>query len=250
MPKTAQEAVQTPEDQYHLNELLIALDSTNPAHFLPKFQTGERVLDIGCGAGQTLIAACPYRLPGEGGGCVTCARKDDICLGWAHGIDIDKNAIRMGKAWSRILQLKNASAEDLPYEERYFDVVISRVALVYVDMRTALREIRGVLRPGRRIWFTLYPFSMVTQQVPRRNWRGFIYLMYVGLNGLLFNLTLRTLPFFGDREYWQSCSAMKRILSNYGFEDIQTERKRYALIVSARLAAEDEAGASRGRGTE
>src|ERR1700688_1190738 len=92
----ARAAVKTPEDEYHLRELMIALDSDSPAHFVPSFRAGERVLDIGCGAGQTLIAACPYRLPGEGGGCVTCARIDDVCQGWASGVDIDENAIRVG----------------------------------------------------------------------------------------------------------------------------------------------------------
>ena len=229
----AREAVQTPGDEYHLRELMIALDSGDPAHYLPTFRVGEKVLDIGCGAGQTLIAGCPYRMPGEGGGCATCARTDDLCLGWASGIDVDQDAIRMGQAWSRILQLQYGRAEHLPYKDQQFDVVVSRVALVFVDMRLALSEIRRVLRPGGRIWFSLHRFSMVTQQIPRKNWRGLIYLAYVALNGLLFHLTLRTCPLFGRREYWQTSSGMRRLLSNFGFNDIHFETKGSALIVTA-----------------
>ena len=209
----AREAVQTPKNEYHLQELKIALDSDNPAHYLPTIQTGLRVLDVGCGAGQTLIAACPYRMPGEGGGCVTCARKDNVCLGWACGVDIDEGAIRLGHAWSRTLQLQHASAEHLPYKDREFDVVISRVALMFVDMRTALSEIRRVLRPGGRIWFSLHRFSDVTRQIGHKNWRGLIFLAYVALNGVLFHLSLRTWPLFGRREYWQTPSAMRRVLA-------------------------------------
>jgi ubiquinone/menaquinone biosynthesis C-methylase UbiE len=233
----AREAMQAPQDEYHLQELVIGLDPDNPAHSLPAFQKGERVLDIGCGAAQTLIAACPYRLPGEGGGCVTCTRTDNACQGWASGVDVDEGAVRLGRAWSRILQLQHASAEHLPYSDQEFDVVVSRVALVFVDMRTVLTEVRRVLRPGGRIWFTLHRFSMVTHQIRCKNWRGLIYLAYVILNGVYFHLTLRTLPLLDRREYWQPPSAMRRILAKYGFEDIQIETRREGLTVSATLTS-------------
>lgn len=236
----AREAVQTTEDQYHLRELMVALDSNSPAHFLPKFRVGEKVLDIGCGAGQTLIAACPYRVPGESGGCVTCARTDNTCYGWACGVDIDESALRLGRAWSRILQLQHASADHLPYNDRQFDVVISRGALMFVDMQVALSEIRRVLRPSGRIWFSLHRYSMVTRQIRHKSWRGLIFMGYVALNGLFFHLTLRTLPLFGRREYWQTSSGMKRVLAKYGFKDIHVETKGGALIVSARLDAPEE----------
>lgn len=214
---------------------MIALDPDSPAHFLPSFRRGERALDIGCGAGQTLIAACPYRLPGEGGGCVTCARTDNLCQGWASGIDVDEDAIRVGHEWSRVLQLQTGPAEHLPYKDGEFDVVISRVALVYMDMRTVLGEVRRVLRPKGRIWLTLYPLSMVTGQIPRRNWRGLLYLAYVALNGIFFHLTLRTFSLFGRREYWQTPSSMRRVLAKYGFKDVQVDTRADGLTISASL---------------
>ena len=236
----AREAVQTSRDEYHLQELRVALDIESPAHYLPSLQRGQKVLDIGCGAGQTLIAACPYRMPGEGGGCVTCARTDNVCRGWASGVDIDEDALRLGHAWSRVLELRQGAAEQLPFNDQQFDSVVSRVALVFVDMRTALSEVRRVLRPGGRIWFSLHRFSMVTQQIDRKNWRGLIYLAYVALNGLLFHLTLHTRAFFGRREYWQTSSAMERILSKYGFRDIHIETEGGTMIISARLTTPEE----------
>ena len=43
---------------YHSRELAIALDPTSDAHLMPDIPNDARyVLDVGCGAGQTLIAA-------------------------------------------------------------------------------------------------------------------------------------------------------------------------------------------------
>ena len=47
-----------------------------------------------------------------------------------------------------------APAEDLPFEDDTFDVVVSTLVLCGVDDQPrALREIRRVLRPGGRLLF-------------------------------------------------------------------------------------------------
>src|ERR1039457_2440163 len=65
--------------QYHLYELEVAQNRSHPAHILPQPSApSERVLDIGCGAGQTLIAAYPDRI--------------------SFGIDIDIEALKLGSS--------------------------------------------------------------------------------------------------------------------------------------------------------
>ncbi|MEO8657017.1 MAG: class I SAM-dependent methyltransferase [Bryobacteraceae bacterium] len=226
-------AESVPNGAYHLAELEIALTPADPRHYLPSIPIGAKVLDIGCGAGQTLMAACPYQVTGEGGQCLPCSRES--CPTWGYGVDIDEDAVALGRAWSRRLVLIQGNAARLPYGDDEFDMVISRVALIFVDMQEAVAEMRRVLRPGGKIWLGLHPFSMVFSQVPSRSWKGLFYLTYVAINGLFFTLTLGTFSLFHRREYWQTGSAMRRILSKAGFRNINVQRGPKRLIVSAEL---------------
>jgi ubiquinone/menaquinone biosynthesis C-methylase UbiE len=219
------------DDLYHLGELRVALDPSSPSHSLPKIYPGEKVLDIGCGAGQTLIAACAYRVPGEGGLCVTCSRND--CPIWGYGIDIDERALKLGAAWSQRMVLRSGRAENIPFGDAEFDVIVSRVALVYSDLPRSAREMRRVLKPGGRLWLTLHPFSMVLRRSKERNWKGQLYRMYFALNGLIFNLTLHSVALFGKHESWQSGFGMKRLLTRNGFTNVQVSRSDRCFLVTA-----------------
>jgi len=124
--------------EYHLAELRIALDPSHPGHILPQVEPHERVLDLGSGAGQTLIAACPGRL--------------------SFGLDIDFEALRLGRSFTCEVAFVCGRAEQLPFASESFDLVISRVSLPYTHLRASLSEINRVLRPKGRIWLTLHTF--------------------------------------------------------------------------------------------
>src|SRR5262245_26954041 len=135
---------------YHMSELEIALAVNDPRRVMPDFPDHyESVLDIGCGAGQTLIAS---KLKS---GAFIC------------GIDIDEEALALGRRVTRRIAFVRASGERLPFSDGSFDFVISRVSLLFMHLPVALREIARVLKPGGQVWFTLHTISMPLRSVAR-----------------------------------------------------------------------------------
>lgn len=108
---------------------------------LGPIQAGERVLDIGCGAGvDTFIAA---QMVGPTGKVV--------------GIDLVPEMLDRAKKNLALINLENvvfrtATAEDLPFANAEFDVVISNGAFNLIpDKAKALTEIFRILKPGGRL---------------------------------------------------------------------------------------------------
>jgi SAM-dependent methyltransferase len=108
-----------------------------------------RILDVGCGACQTLRLLEPDR---------------PVTL---FGIDIDLPPLVVGGRLALNegvdLALARASATAMPYRDGSFDLLICRVALNYMHQQTALAEMARVLRPGgflfcrvENIWFDLW----------------------------------------------------------------------------------------------
>lgn len=210
--------------EYHLRELEMAL-AAGPGELTPSLPAGGgRVLDIGCGAGQTLMA-----LPREG---------------WqAVGIDIDPGSISLGrellaKRGIHNIHLLAAPAEHLPFAPATFDYIISRVALPYTDIPQALAEMTRVLRPEGRAWLMLHPLG-------RFNWRGArslvsaVYLGYAALNTLVFHFTGRVFRFPLKRsrvESYQTRAGMDRCLAAAGFrvERVYRDAKHFLMEVSPR----------------
>ncbi len=110
----------------------------------------EQVLDIGCGRGLLLIGAAQRLTTGKAVGV-------DI---WSN-IDLSgnrpeatlENARRAGVA--ERVQVTDADAQHLPFEDASFDVIISSLVLHNLTSRQgrqqAVREIARVLRPGGRV---------------------------------------------------------------------------------------------------
>jgi ubiquinone/menaquinone biosynthesis C-methylase UbiE len=200
-------------DSYHLEELRIAADRDHPAHLLPPpIAECDRVLDVGCGAGQTLLAAYPGRP--------------------TFGLDCDFSALRSGRAATKHVQFACGRAEALPYADQRFDLVVARVSLAYTNIPASLQEIHRVLREGGAVWMTLHPFLLCWQQAKRANLKGRIYFVYIILNSLTLYLLQKQFTLFGRQETFQTEKGMVRALTAAGFREIRILRGEQFLVTA------------------
>lgn len=163
-------------------------------------ETGERVLDIGCGAGASSLALAAR--VGAGGQVL--------------GVDISEPLIRRARALAlaqpdtpALFQVADASSAELP--EGAFDILFSRFGMMFFDDPiAAFAHMRRALRPGGRVAFVC--------------WRGaaendWVRLPMGALKGIVPPSALPDPaspgPFsFGDR------GRVARILTAAGFTDI------------------------------
>ncbi|MDN7935044.1 methyltransferase domain-containing protein [Burkholderia metallica] len=106
--------------------------------------TGERVLDIGCGAGASSLALAAR--VGAGGQVL--------------GVDISEPLIDRARARARqdtpaLFRVADASSAELP--ESAFDILFSRFGVMFFDDPTAaFAHMRRALRPGGRVAFVCW----------------------------------------------------------------------------------------------
>lgn len=114
--------------------------------------SGQYILDIAAGAGEQSI---------------TAAKKVGL-TGRVLATDISSNILDFAKqmalqAGVNNIETKVMDGEDLTLEDETFDVVISRVGLIYFpDQQKALREMWRVLKPGGKI-------AAIVYSTPERN---------------------------------------------------------------------------------
>ncbi len=126
---------------------------------------GERVLDVGCGAGTDSLVAAQMVAPD----------------GFVTGIDMTEEMLAKARASAREVGAENAEfvageAEDLPFDEGRFDVVISNGVIDLVpDKDAVFSEILRVLRPGGRVQIADVTIQNPVSEEGRRNidlWTG------------------------------------------------------------------------------
>jgi ubiquinone/menaquinone biosynthesis C-methylase UbiE len=102
---------------------------------------GDRVIDIGCGCGQTTLALAD-RVGAEG---------------LAVGADISEPmlAVARGRAAGRLqVRFLEADAQTYPFEPRAFDALHSRFGVMFFeDPTAAFVKLRKALKPGGRLAF-------------------------------------------------------------------------------------------------
>jgi len=160
--------------------------------------TGERVLDVGCGAGaSTLDLAARV---GAGGHVL--------------GVDISEPLISRARALTpqdtpALFQVADASSTELP--EGAFDILFSRFGVMFFDDPTAaFANMRRALKPGARVAFVCW------RGMAENDW---VRLPMGAIKGIVPPITPPAPeapgPFsFGDRE------RVARILTAAGFTDV------------------------------
>jgi len=190
---------------YHLRELEIARDPGDPGHVSPPAVTPDKILlDLGCGAGQTLIASYPGRR--------------------AVGIDLDLDALKLGRELGCGAPLICGRAEALPFRDHSFDLVIARSSLQYTDLKRSLPEIRRVLASGGGAWMLVDSFSAVWNI--RRGWhlKAWLHFLYLLLNSAAFRALGRQIPLIKGRyEVFPTAKGLRTVLDSHGFTDIRIE---------------------------
>jgi SAM-dependent methyltransferase len=213
-------------EEYHLSELRIALSESDPRRILPSIpQGGRRILDVGCGAGQTLIAS-------------KLDERSFLC-----GIDVDFMALRLGRRLAPNILFVAAQGERIPFQAASFDVLICRVALPYLGIGDALGEFRRVLRPGGFLWLVLQPFKHTATELRNSLREGrlkdAIFRFYVMVNGLVFNLTGRQFRFplgHGRQESFQTSWGIRRALLSNGFHQIKITHEPHFVVTAVGIS--------------
>ena len=182
----------------------------------------SRVLDVGCGAGQTLIASGLAR------------------SAFSVGIDVDVSALTMGRQLDAHFVAVCAEGEALPFKDESFDLVMSRVAVPYMHIQSALGQMFRVLKKSGDLWIVLHPFSETYKELivslRRMEIKASIYRLYVIANGVTAHVIGKELrwPLAGGRyESFQTSGGMNRFLRRAGFRDIVVSNQEF-FVVTAR----------------
>jgi SAM-dependent methyltransferase len=107
---------------------------------LAALSPGERVLDVACGTG--VVARHALERVGHGGRVI--------------GTDINAGMLAVARVAVPGCEWREASAENLPFPDETFDVVLCQLGLqFFADKAKAVRELRRVLVPGGRLYLNV-----------------------------------------------------------------------------------------------
>jgi arsenite methyltransferase len=123
------------------------LDITEKTIRLMELRPGERVLDLGCGAGWATRLLARLVADGPAG------------FGQVVGIDVSDEMIRRARQASKDFEnvmFVWGSAQQIPWEENFFDKVLSVESFYYyADQDRALAELFRVMAPRGRMFILI-----------------------------------------------------------------------------------------------
>jgi ubiquinone/menaquinone biosynthesis C-methylase UbiE len=123
-----------------------------------ELKTKKNILDIGCGTGAIVADIA------------------SLTTGRITGIDTDKERLSYTRATTHIpgLTLVGADAQDLPFKDETFDLVVFSVVLMYVkDKQKAVTEMARVTQKNGIVLATMEPDHAGTLLYPEDEWHPF-----------------------------------------------------------------------------
>jgi ubiquinone/menaquinone biosynthesis C-methylase UbiE len=193
-----------------------------PDFAMPTFSMdGLTVLDVGCGNGWAL--AHPK------------FAKAKLLV----GVDVDLAALTAGNVKWPKLRLIYASADSIPLNGVY-DVVMSRVALPYTDIRAVLTELYRLTKTGGDLFLTMHDWrhqaGFLADAIKRRAIKRIVDHAYIVAASFKFMATgtVPTRPGRDTRETFQTEGRMRKELMRVGFSDIAFNRGQHHWTITAR----------------
>jgi ubiquinone/menaquinone biosynthesis C-methylase UbiE len=165
----------------------------------------QRVLDVGCGAGQQLR---PF-----------------VARGGVLGVGTDRNpaATRVARTLFKTLPLGgrvafvHSRAEELPFRSGTFDIVLSRLALPYTINHKALSEMARVMRRGGLVLLQFHHLLFYLYELKASLWSGkfrtAVHDVAVLVGGMCYLVTGRQWSILVAGEVFQTLGSLRRELS-------------------------------------
>jgi len=164
--------------------------------------TDKRVLDVGCGPGQFLVAASK--------------QKPLVSI----GVDIDDDWLDFCKCIFKKRGLEailiKADAAHLPFVERAFEVIMLRGVLPYLNEELAVRDIARCLTLEGFVFFELNRFGYYLSQIFERKSQ---YHLYIILNTVYYYFTGRKLT----KDFFQIPILVRKLLTQNSITVIHSE---------------------------
>jgi demethylmenaquinone methyltransferase/2-methoxy-6-polyprenyl-1,4-benzoquinol methylase len=169
-----------------------------------------RVLDVACGTGAVSV--------------------EIIRRYGARVVGVDQSASMLEEARRRVgsrIELREARAEALPFEDASFDALTFTYLLRYVDdPKATMRELARVVRPGGRV--AMLEFAVPGNPLARISWEAYVRVA-LPLSGRLISPGWRAVgDFLGPsiREFWARWP-LERLIDAWeaaGLEDVRDRR--------------------------
>ena len=177
-----------------------------------KYLKIERVLDVGCGAGQELF---PF-----------LEKTNAFCVGIDIASEIGKitNAIFSNKEFSGRAKFARSKGESLPFSDESFDVVLCRVALPYMNNKRTIAEVARILKPEGVFLLKTHapPFysAMLKERIKTLNPKQIAYPLICVAGSVFHLLSGKQLQngFWKGKEIFQTRGFLEREFAKNGLE--------------------------------